>query len=60
MGQWLLENMPRGIDLELPIDANWNLLIAGTAMIHNLILATRNVKDLASLDVNVVNSWEVQ
>ncbi len=31
-------------------------LIAGTAIVHNLILATRNVKDFAALDV--VNPWE--
>ena len=33
-------------------------LIAGTAIVHNLILATRNVKDFAALDVDVVNPWE--
>ena len=33
-------------------------LIAGTAIVHNLILATRNVKDFAALDVEVVNPWE--
>ena len=30
-------------------------LIAETAIVHNLILATRNVKDFAALDVDVVN-----
>ena len=33
-------------------------LIAGTATVHNLILATRNDKDFAALDVDVVNPWE--
>ena len=33
-------------------------LIAGTAIVHNLILATRNVRDFAVLDVEVVNPWE--
>ena len=33
-------------------------LIAGTAIVHNLILATRNVKDFPALDVDVVNPWE--
>jgi predicted nucleic acid-binding protein len=33
-------------------------LIAGTAIVHDLILATRNVKDVADLDVDVVNPWE--
>ena len=33
-------------------------LIAGTAIVHDLILATRNVKDVAALDVDVVNPWE--
>lgn len=32
-------------------------LIAGTAIVHNLILATRNDKDFAVLDVDVVNPW---
>ncbi len=34
-------------------------LIAGTAIVHNLMLATRNVKDFAALDVDVVNPWEL-
>lgn len=34
-------------------------LIAGTAIVHNLMLATRNVKDFTALDVNVVNPWEL-
>ena len=33
-------------------------LIVGTAIVHNLILATRNVRDFAVLDVEVVNPWE--
>lgn len=33
-------------------------LIAGTATVHNLILATRNVRDFADLGVDVVNPWE--
>ena len=33
-------------------------LIAGTAIVHNLVLATRNVKDFAALDFDVVNPWE--
>lgn len=33
-------------------------LIAGTANVHNLILATRNVRDFADLGVDVVNPWE--
>ncbi len=33
-------------------------LIAGTAVVHNLILATRNDKDFAALDVAVVNPWK--
>lgn len=34
-------------------------LIAGTAIVHNLMLATRNVKDFVALDVDVVNPWEL-
>jgi predicted nucleic acid-binding protein len=33
-------------------------LIAGTAKIHNLAVATRNVADFAGLDVDVTNPWE--
>ena len=33
-------------------------LIAGTAMTNDLAIATRNVKDFADLDVEVVNPWE--
>ncbi len=33
-------------------------LIAGTAIVHNLILATRNVNDFSALDIDVVNPWE--
>lgn len=33
-------------------------LIAGTAKAHDLTLATRNVADFGSLDLDVVNPWE--
>jgi len=33
-------------------------LIAGTAIVHNLILATRNVNDFAGVEVDVFNPWE--
>lgn len=33
-------------------------LIAGTAMVHNLILATRNFKNLPALGVEVVDPWK--
>ena len=33
-------------------------LIAGTARSHELTIATRNVRDFADLDVNVVNPWD--
>ncbi len=33
-------------------------LIAGTAKIHDLSVATRNVGDFADLDVDVINPWE--
>ena len=42
-----------GLHLHLP-----DALIVGTAATHGLILATRNVKDFAALDVDVVNPWE--
>lgn len=31
--------------------------IAATAMVHNLTLVTRNVKDFESIDVSIVNPW---
>ena len=33
-------------------------LIAGTAIVHNLILATRNVRDSTDLNIDIVNPWE--
>ena len=33
-------------------------LIAGTAKVHGLSVATRNVGDFADLDVDVTNPWE--
>ncbi len=33
-------------------------LIAGTAKVHGLSLATRNVGDFADLEVDVTNPWE--
>ena len=33
-------------------------LIAGTAKAHDLVLATRNVSDFESLDLDLVNPWE--
>ena len=33
-------------------------LIAGTAKVHSLSVATRNVGDFAGLDVDVINPWE--
>lgn len=33
-------------------------LIGATAMVHNAVLVTRNVKDFAGLDVELVNPWD--
>ncbi|MDR2239266.1 MAG: hypothetical protein LBE33_02370 [Zoogloeaceae bacterium] len=33
-------------------------LLAATALQYNLTLVTRNVKDFAGLDVQVVNPWQ--
>ena len=33
-------------------------LIAGTAKVHNLSLATRNVRDFRGLDIEIVNPWD--
>lgn len=32
-------------------------LIASTAKVHDLVIATRNVKDFVSLEVEIVNPW---
>jgi len=33
-------------------------LVAGTAMSHNLIVATRNIRDFEGLNVMAVNPWD--
>ncbi|MBD3842263.1 MAG: hypothetical protein IE909_10330 [Campylobacterales bacterium] len=33
-------------------------IVASTAMVHDLILVTRNVKDFVTLDVDVLNPFE--
>ncbi len=35
-------------------------LIAATAVVHGLTLATRNTRDFASLGISLVNPWEWQ
>jgi len=35
-----------------------DVLIAGTAAVHNLAVATRNVRDFEGLGIGVVNPWE--
>ena len=35
-------------------------LIAGTAKTHDLVIATRNVRDFDVLEVQVVNPWETR
>lgn len=34
-------------------------LIAATAIVHDLILVTRNVKDFEDTDAAVINPWDV-
>ncbi|SPZ48200.1 PilT protein domain protein [Agrobacterium tumefaciens] len=34
-------------------------LIAATAIVHDLILVTRNVKDFEDTDATVINPWDV-
>ncbi|MBZ9848545.1 type II toxin-antitoxin system VapC family toxin [Mesorhizobium sp. CA14] len=38
---------------------NADTLIAATALVHDLILVTRNVADFEDVGVTVVNPWEV-
>lgn len=33
-------------------------LLAATALVHNLVFVTRNVRDLAGLDVRILNPWD--
>jgi predicted nucleic acid-binding protein len=33
-------------------------LIASTAKVHNLVIATRNTKDFAQLNIELVNPWD--
>lgn len=33
-------------------------LIAGTAVVRDLTLVTRNVRDFAGLDIDIINPWE--
>jgi predicted nucleic acid-binding protein len=35
-------------------------LLAATALHHNLVLVTRNLKDFAGLPVQVLNPWETE
>lgn len=34
-------------------------LIAATAIVHDLILVTRNVKNFEDTDATVINPWEI-
>jgi len=36
-----------------------DLIIAATALEHNLTLITRNVRDFASLRISILNPWEL-
>jgi predicted nucleic acid-binding protein len=36
-----------------------DLIIAATALEHNLTLVTRNVKDFAGLGITILNPWEL-
>ena len=35
-------------------------MLAATALHHNLVLVTRNLKDVAGLPVTVLNPWEAE
>ena len=40
-----------------PYRATGHALIAGTANARDLVVATRNARDFAGLDVEVINPW---
>jgi predicted nucleic acid-binding protein len=35
-------------------------LLAATAMVHQLVLVTRNAKDFAGLPVEIFNPWQTE
>ena len=37
-----------------------DVLIAATALTHNLVVVTRNIADFQSLGVELLNPWEEQ
>lgn len=56
-GRWAVlsaQAQRRGITL-----ANFDGLIAATALQHDLALVTRNVKDFANLGIAIVNPWDL-
>jgi len=45
--------------LHVPVTAPYrDSLIAATALVHGLVVVTRNVKDFAPMGVKVLNPWE--
>ena len=52
-GQLAASAQQRGLTLAV-VDG----VIAATALVHGLTLVTRNVKDFAGLDVDILNPWE--
>ena len=69
MLDWLQTDLPAFFTGRiLPVDAQvadrWgrmvpaiDSLLAATALAHDLILVTRNVKDFAGLPVQIINPW---
>ena len=55
LNQWLERELPVFFAARLPaIDS----LLAATALHHNLVLVSRNLKDFAGLPVQILNPWE--
>lgn len=62
----------RIVNVDLPVADRWgklqaqarrplpaiDSLLAATALHHNLTLVSRNVRDFAGFDLNVINPWE--
>lgn len=51
----ILQGEARRVGRPLPV---LDTLIAATATVHRLTVATRNVRDFASAGVSVFNPWE--
>jgi predicted nucleic acid-binding protein len=60
---WLEAELPaffsgRLLPVDEAVAQRWGRLLAATALEHNLVLVTRNLKDVVDLPVAVANPWQ--